>query len=141
MKKKIIIVLFVVILVIITAIIFSNRNYKLSTEKGEEVAYASLRVAISQSVVDGSGEMTSEDFDILGEIVKNQKSSNQWFGGHKAFFTGKIIDTSDYEITVITDGTYVARFTIENDGNDYKLIDYKFEIAIIENGATFFVKE
>lgn len=71
-------------------------------------------------------------------MVKNQNSSNQWFSSNLSNCVGKIIDTADNQVTIITDGTYVAKFTVKTDGWDYYyLVDYTFEVATINNGSQF----
>lgn len=128
-------ILIIVAVVLVLFIFFGGeQGYELSVTNREEIAFAQLRLAIAQSGYDGSGVMTFDDFNTLGKLVKNAKSSNQWFGGYNSIYYGVLADTSDQKVTMVSDGTYVATFTtIEkqkgktfSDKKTY-LIDYSFE--------------
>ena len=138
--KKTIIIIIVIILFIFFIIGSSSddKGYELSIENGEEVAYASLRVAIAQSNVDGSGTISRENFDIIKSIVKNANSDNQWFDETTDIYYGEIASTSVQEEIMLTDGTYTATFSIiiENPDSytDKKLYftNYSFKEATFE---------
>lgn len=116
---------------------YKGSDYQMNVEKGEALAYTKLRKAITTSAVDNTGTMTNTDFNTIKSMVKNQDSNNQWFSSNLSTCVGKIIDTTDNQITVITDGTYVAKFTVKTDEWDYYLVDYTFEVATINNGSQF----
>lgn len=127
-----------IIIVLIIGFIFissdSKPGYELSVSNREEIAIAGLRLAIIQSSLDGSGAMTHDDFNTLGKIVKNANSSNQWFGSYNVIYYGKTADTSDKQVTIVSDGNYVATFTTieQQEGKSFSdkktyLVDYTFE--------------
>lgn len=129
-------VIIVAVIIVLFFIFFNSKGgYKLSSEYS--IAYAGLNRAISQSTVDGTGIIERQSFNKLGTLVKNYKSSSQWFGGSKSIYSGKITTTSDGVITQVTDGTYVATFTMKyeipnNKMSDYILVDYTFENKSIQ---------
>ncbi|MGN1326700.1 MAG: hypothetical protein ACI4VQ_01245 [Clostridia bacterium] len=139
------IIIIAVILFVLFLLFGGSSKYELSVADGEQVALASLRTAIAQSRVDGSGTLSTENFNTLKKIVKNANSNNQWFSENKTIYYGKTADTSSQEITYISDGTYVAKFTIEienpNSFTNKKLflVDYSFEEGTIQ-GASFIIK-
>ena len=49
----------------------------MDVKSGEALAYTRLRQAIANSRLNGSGTLSSEDYNILGKMVKNADSSNQ----------------------------------------------------------------
>lgn len=141
MKKLFIIISIIIVLFIGMVMLLGSSKYELDVISGETVAYTSLRYAIAQSNYDGSGEISQEKFNVLGNMVKKFNSSAEWFSNSSYRFSGKIVDTSEKQITVITDGEYVATFTIENDGDNYYLLEYTFENKKVSNCAKFKVIE
>ena len=88
----------------------------------EAVAWTSLRLATSQSAYDETGTLSESNFDTLGTLCNN------WFSSSLGSFASISKDTSNNQVTLITDGTYTATFTVEHDGVvDYKLISCVFE--------------
>ena len=134
-------IIIIVVIAIIGIIIFANtRSHKFSLE--EASAYTKLRSAIAQSNVDGTGEMNYDDFyNVLGTMIRNENSNYQWFDRLKFNFIGKIADTSDYQVTIVGDGTYGAKFTVKKDNGEYYLEEFFFGPATISNGATFHLKQ
>jgi len=95
----------------------------------ENVALASLRLAAAESRLDGSGELTQAHFNMLGQLVRNADSSNEWFAGASGTFYAGTQDTADRQVTFITDGTWTATFYTE-DANaaatSHRLVEYTF---------------
>lgn len=141
----IVVILIVAIILFFIIVSTGNSKYELSVADGEQVAVASLRTAIAQSRVDGSGVLSNENFNSLKKLVKNADSNNQWFSENKTIYYGKTADTSNQEITYISDGTYVAKFIIEiENANSYTkkklfLVNYTFEEGTIQ-GYSFVIK-
>lgn len=125
-KKTIIIIVAIIIVAIIIISSSGGNGYEMNVKNREEVAYATLRAAISKSRLDGSGTMSSEDFSKLGEMVKNADSENQWFASDSGVFYGDTADTSDYQVTWVSDGTYCAVFYAKLEGNTHYLTNYNF---------------
>lgn len=138
--KTIVIIVAIVIVGIVIISANSKPGYELSVSDKEAVAYTSLRYAISKSAVDGGGTITSEQFNTLGKIAKNADSSNQWFSSDSGVFYGKTADTSDYQVTWISNGTYCAIFYVKQDVNTYYLTSYSFSADDVK-GYTIFVGE
>lgn len=113
-----------------------SSKYELTASEG--VSLATLRTAISQSKLDGTGTLSTENFNTLGRLVKNANSSNQWFNGSSTTYYVKTSDTSTQEITYISDGNYIAKFTIEIENPESftkkktYLVDYSFEEGTIQ---------
>lgn len=139
--KTIIIIVAIIIVGIIIISASSKPGYELNVRDKEAVAYASLRAAIASSAVYGSATMSSEYFEILGKMVKNADSSNQWFNqtGRVAIY-GNTADTSDYEITWVSDGVYCAVFYVKKDVDTYYLTSYSFSVDDVK-GHVIFVGE
>lgn len=142
---KLILIIAVVIIGLIFTFAGSKPGYELSVKDREEVAISELRLAIAKGALDGSGIMTKDDFNTLGKLVKNAKNSNQWFAGNKSILYGKTADTSDKQVTIVSDGTYTATFTTIEKKNGKKLsdkniylVDYTFEQQATQ-GYKFFV--
>lgn len=135
----IIIVLILFFMFIISCI--NNSEYKLSVADGEQFALSSLRLAIAQSSLDGTGTFSTEKFNILGKMVKKINENNQWFPENPGVFYGISEDTSDYKIVIISDGTYSASFkTIEDDMGDEFLVEYTFTNEYIK-GYKFLIQD
>ena len=139
-QKGISLIIIIIIIALILFFIFmmsgSSSKYELTATEG--VSWATLRTAISQSAVDGTGTLSTENFNTLGKLVKNANSSNQWFSGNKAIYYGKITDTSNQLITILSDGNYIAKFTVEIENPESftkkktYLVDYSFEEGTIQ---------
>ena len=137
------IALLVIIVIIILGIILisSNSNgYEMDISSGEALAYTRLRVAIANSRLNGSGILSSEDFNILGKMAKNADRSNQWFSGSSGVFYGNTADTSDYEVSWISNGQYCAIFYAKKVDDTYYLTNYTFTADTIK-GYMIFVGE
>lgn len=127
---KTLIIIIAIVIVFLCFIFSGSSGYKLNNEYS--LAYSHLNLAITKSALDGTGTIEREYFNKLGTLVKKYKSSSQWFGGYNSIYYGKITNTSDGIITQVSDGTYVATFTIKyktpnNQMSDYILVDYSFE--------------
>lgn len=141
LTKLIIIIALIIVIGIIIISLNSKPGYEMDVKNKEALAYARLRQAIATSRVDGTGTLSSEDYNILGKMVKNADSSNQWFSqtGRVALY-GNTGDREGYEVTWISDGTYCAIFYVKNEDNIYYLTNYSFDIDNVK-GYTIFVGE
>lgn len=137
--KTIIIIVAIIVVGIIIISVNSKLGYELSISDREAVAYTSLRSAIATSKVDGSGTMSKELFAILGKIAKNADNSNQWFANNSGAFYGNTADTSEYQVTWVSNGTYCAVFYVKQDVNTYYVTSYSFAPDDVK-GYTFFVE-
>lgn len=138
--KKIIIIVAIVIVGIIIISLNSKPGYEMDIKNGEALAYAKLRQAIATSRVDGTGTMSAEDFSTLGKMAKNADNNNQWFANNSGAFYGNIADTSEYEVTWVSDGTYCAIFYAVEENYIYYLTSYSFSGDNVK-GYTFFVEK
>ncbi len=121
----------------------SNSSGKHKLDNDEMIAYTSLNRAITHSSVDGTGTIIRTEFDNVGKMLKNIDTKNQWFSGAITYY-GLYTKTSDGFITQVTDGNYVATFTMEYEYpdrsmSDYILVDYTFEQGSIK-GYKFLVE-
>lgn len=135
----------VVIAIIIIGIIIisssSTPGYEMDVKNKEALAYTRLRQAIANSKVDGTGTLSSEDYNILGKMVKNADSSNGWFSQTGKFaLYGNTGDKDGYEVTWLSDGTHCAIFYAKNEDNTYYLTNYSFNVDNVK-GYTIFVGE
>lgn len=103
----------------------SDGTYLLSVLDGEALAVAETRVAIANSRLNGSGEITEQTCEKLGRAAKNFDESAQWFTSCTNSFTGDILDTDTKDVMELSDGNYCASFTTIQDGNI--LSSYTFE--------------
>lgn len=138
--KKIIIIVAIIIVGIIIISLNSKPGYEMDIKNGEAVAYNKLRLAITTSRVDGTGTMSAEDFSILGKMVKNADNNNQWFANNSGVFYGNIADTSEYEVTWVSDGIYCAIFYAVEENFIFYLTSYSFSGDDVK-GYTFLVEE
>lgn len=137
-------IVIIVAIIIVGIIIISSSStpgYEMDIKNKEALAYTRLRQAIANSKVDGSGTLSSEDYNILGKMVKNADSSNSWFSqtGKNAFY-GNTGDKDGYEITWLSDGTHCAIFYAKNEDNIYYLTSYSYNVDDVK-GYTIFVGE
>ena len=137
--KTIIIIVAIIIVGIIIISVNSKPGYEMDVKSGEALAYTRLRQAIATSRVDGTGTMSAEDFSKLGKIAKNADSSNQWFANESGAFYGNTADTSEYQVTWVSDGTYCAIFYAVNENDIYYLTSYSFNSDDVK-GYTSFVE-
>lgn len=112
-------------------LLFNNGQYDMTHQTEGELAYYSLRYAISKSALDGSGVLSVRYFEIIENMIKKQNITNEWFSRNTGTFYGKIEDFSDYEVTWISDGNYTAMLKIENKSSLFKsahnyIVDYDF---------------
>lgn len=137
-------IIIVVAIIIVGIIIISSSSvpgYEMDVKNKEALAYTRLRQAIANSKVDGSGTLSSEDYSILGKMVKNADSSNQWFSQTGKFaLYGNTGDKDGYEITWLSDGTHCAVFYAKNEDNTYYLTSYSYNADDVK-GYTIFVGE
>lgn len=139
--KKVFIVLLIVCGIIIIASA-GNSGYKFNSKgTNEAIAYTSLRYSIAKAAAEnGTNTLSMDHFNTLGRMVKNADSNNQWFPqSNKTVVYGNTGDTSDFEITWISDGKNCAIFYVENDGVNRYLVDYSFTNESI-NGYAIFVE-
>ena len=126
-------ILFISILLIIAGMIIGclfifgvlgEKKYKLDVY--EALAYARLRVAEARSAYNGLGSMETDDFKLLGNMVKKYDSNSNWFSGYSNYYS-RTADTDKYEVTYLCSEDYCAKFVVEDDDSGTKLIDYTFE--------------
>lgn len=135
----------VIVAIIIVGIIIISSNskpgYEMDVKNKEALAYARLRQAVANSRLNGSGTLSSEDYNILGKMVKNADSSNSWFSqtGKNAFY-GNTGDKDGYEITWLSDGTHCAIFYAKKENDIYYLTSYSYNVDDVK-GYTIFVGE
>lgn len=139
--KVIIIIAIIIVGIIIIVSMNSKAGYEMDVKSGENVAYTRLRLAIANSNLDGSGTLSSEDYNKLGKMAKNADSSNQWFSqtGRVALYGG-IADKDGYECTWVSDGTHCAIFYAKKEDNTYYLTNYSFNVDDVK-GPTILVGE
>lgn len=138
--KTIIIIIALIIVSIIIISLNSKPGYEMNVINKEALAYARLRQAIATSKLEGTAILSSEDHQILGKMAKNADSSNQWFANNTGIFYGNTADTSDYEVTWISDGKYCAIFYAKEENNIYYLTSYSFDADDIK-GYIIFVED
>lgn len=132
-KKKKPFLIIIVFLVIASAIVgglfifgvFGKKTYELDVY--EAVSYARLRVAEATSALYGTGTLSKDDFNLLGNMVKKYDGNSQWFSGYSPFYS-RTADTDKYDVTYLCDDNYCAKFVTEDiQYGSYKLIEYTFE--------------
>ena len=67
-------IIIIIAIVIVGIIIISSNSspgYEMDVKNKEALAYTRLRQAIANSRLNGSGTLSSEDYNILGKMVKN----------------------------------------------------------------------
>ena len=137
-------IVIIVAIIIVGIVIISSSStpgYEMDVKNKEALAYARLRQAVANCKLNGSGTLSSEDYNILGKMVKNADSSNGWFSQ-----TGKIAlycnsgDKDGYEITWLSDGTHCAIFYAKNEDNTYYLTSYSYNVDDVK-GYPIFVGE
>lgn len=133
-KIKIILIIVTLVIIVFVLIFFAQKDYKLNPS--EAVAYTGLRLVIAQSAYDGGGSLSEENFEILGGLIKN--IDGVWFGKTGVIYYGKNIDTSENQVTIISDGDYTATFVIRDTEGEYELLEYNFEKSY-EKGYKFIV--
>ncbi len=138
--KKIITIVSIIIVGLIIISLNSKPGYEMNVLDKEAFAYAKLRQAIATSRLNGAGTLSSEDMNILGKMVKNADNSNQWFSSNSGAFYGNMADTSDYEVTWISNGIYCAIFYAKEVDNTYYLTNYSFNADSVK-GYTILVGE
>lgn len=136
----------VIISIIVIAILIgiSNSSGKRKLDNDEMITFGSLAVAVTHSAVDGTGTISRIEFDNIGKMLKKINSKNQWFSGATTTYYGLDTKTSDGFIIQVTDGNYVATFTMEYEYpdrsmSDYILVEYTFEQGSIK-GYKFVVE-
>lgn len=102
----------------------SDGSYTLSVIDGEKVAFSTVKLAIAQSAVDGSGTLEESICDELGLIAKQFDSNANWFSSCSYSLQGSTSSTSNFNTMKLTDGDYCATFTTDTDDNN--LTNYEF---------------
>ena len=134
-KKKKTILSIIIFLIIAGAVvgglfifgILGDKKYELDVY--EAVAYARLRVAEATSAYNGLGSMSTEDFKLLGNMVKKYDSNSEWFSGYSNYYS-RTADTDKYDVTYLCNENYCAKFVTEDiERGTYKLIEYTFETS------------
>ena len=130
-KKGLFITLIIICAIVLIGTIGSILVYilkdNINSKKLNAVAYTSLRLAISKSAIDNSGEISASYLDALKETVKKVDKNNEWFSNYYDLFYGITKDTDSKRIDYICNSNYCAKFIVEESGLDYYLIDYAFE--------------
>lgn len=142
----------VLVILLIYKQIFTTKNtttsqyYQLNIVKGETVALATVRLAIGESQFKnleqpayGYNFISKKNFKILGKIIKNADSENEWFSSINTKYTALVQNTPNEQITQISDGNYVATFIVGKENSNTVLLQYTFEIGNIPGGAPIFV--
>lgn len=122
-------------------------SYKEETAKSALAKFnyylSDLRYAISLSNLKklensryGYSTLPLSTFNGIGQYVQSLDSQNQWFSNSNSTFYGKMLDTSTQEVTQLSDGNYIATFTINT--NTSKLT-YTFEIGSLADGNEIFI--
>lgn len=124
----------------------TSQYYQLNILKGETVALCTVRLAIGESQfgklqqpVYGYNLISKKNFKILGKIVKNADSQNEWFSNINTKYMALVQNTSNKQITQISNGNYVATFIVGEENSNKVLLQYKFEVGNISGGAPIFV--
>ena len=125
----------VAIIVVVIIIIGSNSKPGIEMSTDELVAYQSLRNAIEEAKASEgmTSTMLSENFDILGNMVKNADSGNEWFSrtGAMALY-GNIDDEDGYEMTTLSDGKHCAIFYAKEENGKYYFTSYYFIVSDVK---------
>lgn len=145
-KLLFIIVLIIIIIGVIIFIANFKDGHKLTTE--EKAVYLNFRNSISQGISSGESNpekrvsnLSQKDYDIIGEMVKDEDSSNLWLlNEEQGWIVGaydtydmliergySVEQTKEYEITYLYDGEYLSVLYVRHTGNDYYLFDYEFK--------------
>jgi len=144
-KKLIVISSIIVFLLLATFFVIKILDKNKRTMNGNErIAYTTLRLTESSSALNKVSEhpLNSAHMKLLKDFVKKVDSKNQWFSKNSGYFYGKYEDTSDIQVTWISDGTYTAKFYIKNWGMEYVLEKYTFTSKTeTEKGYGFTVEE
>ncbi len=122
MKKKVIILIIIVIVLIISFFSYKIINEEKHTIKGTNlVAYTSLRLAVAEVALGkDQSSLDSNKMNNLENFITEISPKNQWFSENSGTFYIGTMDTSDLNITWISDGTYYATFYVTKDTNILK---------------------
>ncbi len=103
----------------------NDKTITFTPSDGYALAIANARVASTSNALDGTGKLTEDTCNKLGELAKQFNSSANYI---KCDSTSSIYldtpDISDKDILTLSDENYTAKFTTDKDIN--KLIDYTF---------------
>ena len=129
-RKKIIIILSIIVALLVVAFLtikILDKN-KRTMNSVERIAYTTLRSTEASAALGDVSKyhFNSSHMDILKNFVKKVDKNNQWFSKNSGYFYGKFEDTSDLQVTWISDGTYTAKFYVKNWGLEYVLEKYTF---------------
>lgn len=120
MKKKVLSALLIIVM-----ILGVTGCGKHALTQDEEIAWTTLRLAIAEARVSGQKvDLTEEHINTLKNMAKT--TGKEWFSDLGGYFQGKIMDTDQYEVTMICDDGYCATFKVEASGG-FHLADYTFE--------------
>ena len=95
--------------------------------------YSSLRVAEINSAIDGSGTLSPDDFNRLGELVQRLDTNNDWFANSSGTFYVSSSETANRRITTISDRTWTATIytvhhgTVDPEQLSDVFLNYTFE--------------
>jgi hypothetical protein len=126
-------VLLLVIVAFVAITIFNSNNKTQATTQedktlniadGTNVAILTVRQAIAQSELDGTGEITSMECDTLSRAARNFDSNSRWFASCDYSLYGSMPDTDSESIVKLSDGDYCATFVTDTDVK--VLTDYTF---------------
>jgi hypothetical protein len=129
--SNIAIYLLIGILVIVIGIFFINSISKskqttIPLSKSGSLTVANARLASSQNALDGKGEFKEEDCNKLKSLSKDFSSTSDFLTSceNPQSLYLSTPDTSERKVLTISDNSYTAKFTFDNNLNN--LIDYTF---------------
>ena len=103
----------------------SDKTITFTPSDGYALAIANARVASASNALDGTGKLTEDTCNKLGDLAKKFNSSADYI---KCDSPSSIYldtpDVSDKDVLTLSDENYTAKFT--TDKGETKLIDYTF---------------
>lgn len=121
----VIIVVFIAGFIVITSK-KNSQDKKVVLSARDILVVLDIRVASTQNALDGKGKFTEKECNQLKDIAKEFDSSADFISSCK--YTDSLYldtpDTSDRKVLTISDDSYTAKFSLDNDQNT--LLDYTF---------------
>lgn len=103
----------------------SDKTITFTPSDGYALAILNARLASSSNALDGSGKLTEETCNKLGDLAKKFNSSVDYIKcDSPSLIYLDTPDSSGKNILTLSDENYTATFTTDKDTN--KLIDYTF---------------
>jgi len=93
----------------------ASQGYTLGAGGLEELAVASIRVAVAESALNGEATVAPSDCGITRSIVESYDSDATWFSSCSAIVSGGAPDTSINSVLELSDGDYCATLTFDED--------------------------